>query len=146
MGITCRGRIKGKREVEVDVFLNSGSDYVALPRRIAEEIVPRPVGEEEFVLADGSIVRRKVYEIEIEIEDHRGKRKSCKALATVEEREDVLIGFEVMEKLRLVLNPAKRVEKFICNTCYTSLLLPDFRKICRHIPRTKIGNMKHKEK
>ncbi len=95
MGITCKGKIKGEGgEVEVEVFLNSGSDYVVLPRRIAEKINPKYVGEAEFILADGSIVRRRVYEIEVEIEDHKGKRKSCKGLATIEEREDVLIGLK----------------------------------------------------
>jgi predicted aspartyl protease len=59
------------------------------------------------MLADGSEVRRKVYEIEVEIEDHNGKRKSCKSLATIEERKDVLVGLDVMKKLKIILNLAK---------------------------------------
>jgi predicted aspartyl protease len=112
MGITCKGKIKVKGEVETEVFLNSGSDYEVLPRNIAEKISPKLVGEEEFILADGRIVRRKVYEVEVEIEDHKGRRKSCRSLATIEERPDVLIGFDVMEKLRLILNPAERKAYF----------------------------------
>jgi predicted aspartyl protease len=96
MGIYCKAKIKGtKEEVEVKAFLNSGSDFVVLPRSIAEKIFPNPIGEAKFMLADGSEVRRKVYEIEVEIEDYKKRRKSCKSLATIEERKDVLIGFDV---------------------------------------------------
>ena len=51
MGIICKGKIKGKEEIEVEMFLNSGADYVVLRRKIAEKISPEPAGEEEFVLA-----------------------------------------------------------------------------------------------
>jgi len=113
MGVYCKGKIKGtKGEVEIKAFLNSGSDYVVLPRTIAEKILPKPIGEAKFMLADGSEVRRKVYEVEVEIEDHNGKRRSCKSFATVEERNDVLIGFDVMKKLKLILNLAKRKAYF----------------------------------
>lgn len=113
MGIYCKGKIKGtKGEIEIKTFLNSGSDYIALPRIIAEQISPKPIGEAKFMLADGSEVRRKVYEVEVEIEDHTGRKKSCKSFATIEERKDVLVGFDVMKKLKLILNPAKRKAYF----------------------------------
>ena len=113
MGIFCRGSVKGEKgQVEVETFLNSGSDYVLLPRVLAERIGPKPVGEEDFVLADGSVVRRRVFEIHVEVEDHAGKRKGCRALATIEERPDVVVGFEVMRELRLVLRPAEEKAYF----------------------------------
>lgn len=114
MGIFCKGKIRGEKgEVETEVFLNTGSDYVILPRSVSERIKPKPVGEEEFELADGSIVPRKVYEIEVEVEDHKGERRKGRAFCTVEERRDVAIGFEVMRDLRLVPDPAKGVVYFV---------------------------------
>lgn len=108
MGIFCKGKISGEKgEVETDLLLNTGSDYVLLPRSLAEHISPKPAGEEEFILADGRVVKRRVHEVEVEIEDHAGKRKGCRAFATIEERPDAVVGFEVMRELGLIPYPSR---------------------------------------
>ena len=113
MGIYCKGKVKGmKGEVETEIFINSGSDFVLLPKKIAKQIEPKYVSEGEFTLADGSRVRREIHEIEVELEDSRGKRKKCKAHATIEEREDVVVGFEVLEKLKALIDAAERTLVF----------------------------------
>ena len=53
-------------------------------------------------------MRRDIYEVEIELEDRTGKRKSCRARATIEEREDVVASFEVLEKLEVIVDAAGR--------------------------------------
>ena len=108
MAIFCKGKFKGmKAEVKAKTLLNTGADYAILPRWMAEKISPKPMGEEEFELANGSIVRRRVYEVEVEIQDHAGKRRGCKSLSTIEERLDPAIGFQAMKKIKLIPNPAK---------------------------------------
>jgi hypothetical protein len=47
---------------------------------------------EKGVLANGSVVRRRVYQVEVKIEDHTGKRRTCDAFCTMEERSDVALG------------------------------------------------------
>jgi predicted aspartyl protease len=79
-----------------------------LPRKIAEKIKPTEIGEGEFILADGSRVKRVVYKVEIELEDSKGKRKKCEAHATIEEREEPAVSFEVLEKLGAVINIRKK--------------------------------------
>jgi predicted aspartyl protease len=107
MTIFCKGKIKGEKGTcEAEFFLNSGSDYVILPKTMAERISPDPVGEEEFILADGSVIRRRVHRISVEVEDHRGERRECEALCTIEERPDAALGFEVMQKLKLSFHPS----------------------------------------
>jgi predicted aspartyl protease len=113
MGIYCRGKIRGEKgEIEGEFFLNSGSDYVILPQAVAEKLSLKPVGEEDFLLADGSTVRRRVYEIEVELEDHEGKRRRCKSFCTIEKRRDVL-GFDVMQKMKVVLNTGEGKAYFL---------------------------------
>lgn len=93
MGIFCRGEFRGQSgKIEALALLNTGSDYVILPRRMAELISPKPVGEEEFEEANGSRARRRVNEIEVEVEDYAGKKRSCRTLTTIEERMDLPSG------------------------------------------------------
>ena len=107
--IYTKGKVKGEEgEVEGEIFINSGSDVVLLPKKVAKKIKPKYVSEGEFTLADGSRVRRDIYEIEIELEDSNGKKKRCNAHATIEEREDIVASFEVLEKLRAVIDTAER--------------------------------------
>ena len=104
VGITTKAKIKGEREVEVEVFVNSGSDYIILPTSVAEIVKPKEVGEDEFMLGDGSIVKRKIHEVELEVMDSNGKVKKLKGKCVVEERPDVLLGIEVLEKTGAILD------------------------------------------
>lgn len=49
----------------------------------------------------------------MELEDHEGKRKKCKSFCTIERRQDVLIGFDVMQKMKIVLNTAEGKAYFL---------------------------------
>jgi predicted aspartyl protease len=107
--IECKGKVKGeKKEYKGKFVVNSGSDVVLLPRKIAEIIAPKLVGEGELILADGSRVKRLIYEVMVEITDSKGKVKSCNAYATIEEREDVVISIEVLEKLGAIIDVRER--------------------------------------
>jgi predicted aspartyl protease len=102
--IWCKVGLKGRTgEVDVTSLLNSGSDLVVLPKRIAKEISPNPVGDVEVELANGKIVRRKVYEVDLWIENpDTGEKREAKVQATIEERDYPLIGISAMEKLKIV--------------------------------------------
>jgi predicted aspartyl protease len=80
--------LRGKRgEVRSEALLNSGSDVVILPKEMAQEIGPEPVGVVLIELADGRVVRRKAYEVEVEFPDDKGKVRRVKTEATIENRE-----------------------------------------------------------
>lgn len=103
--IYCETTIKGEKgEVETKALLNSGSDYLVIPREIAEKVSPKLTGEDEFLLGDGRIIKKKIYDVEVTVKDSRGRTKSCSSLATIEDRPDVLLGLSVMEKLKMFLD------------------------------------------
>ncbi len=70
--------------------------------------MPRKVGEAELTLADGSRIRREIYEVEIEVVDATGKRKSCTVHASIESIDEPIISFEVLEKLSVLIGVKER--------------------------------------
>ena len=89
----------GKRAVKARALLNSGSSFVVLPSKLAQKLELKPAGKAEIELADGKVLEREVYEIEVEMKNEQtGERRSAKSLATVEERDYPLLGTEAMEK------------------------------------------------
>jgi predicted aspartyl protease len=103
MAIYLKGKIKGKTgEYEGLFFINTGADVILIPKQIGEEIKPKFVGRGELLLADGSKVKRDLYEVELI--DSEGKIKNCKALATLEKREDVVTSFETLKKVGAVID------------------------------------------
>ena len=99
-------KFKGKKgEVEALSLLNSGSDIVVLPKVIANEISPVHSGRIKVELANGKIIKRDAYYIEIEVKNiETGKKRRAKVLATIEKRDYPLIGVAALEKLKLMLD------------------------------------------
>jgi len=64
LGITyITGRVRGPLgEEEVRFLVDSGATYTVLPEDVWKRIGLKPLREHEFVLADGTVVRRKVSE------------------------------------------------------------------------------------
>ncbi|BES81006.1 hypothetical protein PABY_05730 [Pyrodictium abyssi] len=57
-----RGRSK-----RVRFLVDSGVTYTVLTRSVWEELGLKPLGKIEFILADGTVLRRKVSEVLLEL-------------------------------------------------------------------------------
>jgi len=113
MTIYLKGKIRGESgEHEGLFFINTGADVILIPKEIAEKIKPKFVGKGELLLADGRKVKRDLYEVEVELTDSKGKIKSCKALATLEKREDVVISFETLRKVGAIIDVSEEKVEF----------------------------------
>jgi len=88
----------------VRFLVDSGATYTVLPERVWRRIGLKPLREHEFVLADGSVVKRKISECYISI-----PQGECHTPVVLGEADDhALLGIVTLEILGLVLNPFKR--------------------------------------
>ena len=89
---------------EVVGLIDTGAIFSAVPGEVLNEIGIRPVGEQIFMLADGSRMRRKKGVALFECNDRLGG-------ATVifgEPGDGILIGVTTLEALGLAFNPLTR--------------------------------------
>ena len=96
---------KGK-SVPVRLLVDSGATYTVLTKSVWEYLGLEPLGEAEFVLADGSIVRRRISEALIELLGY-GERHTPVVLG--ESEDENLLGVVTLEIFGLVLDPFKRI-------------------------------------
>jgi len=95
----------GRRSRWVRALVDSGATYTVLRKDVWEELGLRPIGEMEFVLADGTVVKRAVSEALIELPGY-GERHSPVVLG--ESEDENLLGVVTLEIFGLVLDPFKR--------------------------------------
>jgi len=99
------GRVRGSLgEEEVRLLIDSGMAYTVLPENVWRSIGLKPMGEHEFTLADGTIVRRKFSECYIILPQGEGYTP----VVLGEEDDQALPGVVTLEILGLVFNPFKR--------------------------------------
>ncbi len=106
MGVTyIVGRVKGPLgEEEVSFLVDSGATYTVLPERVWRSIGLKPLREHDFVLADGTVIRRKVSECFISLP--QGEAHTPVVLGEADDY--ALLGIVTLEILGLILNPFKR--------------------------------------
>ena len=63
------------REVNVRFLVDSGATYAVLRRDVWEKLNLKPLGEMEFILADGTTIRRGISEAVISLSGY-GERHS----------------------------------------------------------------------
>lgn len=109
MGITyVEGKVRGPLGEEVVRFLvDSGAMYTVLPEEAWKKIGLSPMREHEFILADGTAVRRKVSECYISLP----QGESHTPVVLGEAGDHPLLGVVTLEILGLVLDPFKRTLK-----------------------------------
>jgi clan AA aspartic protease len=93
-----------KRAAEVEVLVDTGAIYSVLPRPILETIGVRPIGREEFTLADGTRRRYPVGEVFFEFSGKVGTSKVVFAPRGA----TPLLGCLTLESLGLMVNPITR--------------------------------------
>ncbi|MCS7113262.1 MAG: aspartyl protease family protein [Nitrososphaerota archaeon] len=106
MGITyVEGKVRGPLGERIVRFLvDSGATYTVLPEDVWRSIGLNPMREHEFILADGTVIKRKVSECYISLPQGEGHTP-----AVLGEADDyALLGVVTLEILGLVFNPFKR--------------------------------------
>ncbi len=94
-----------KRVKEISFLVDSGSVYSFVDRKILKELGIKPETVKEFILADGSIVKRP-----IGIARFKYKKDVGGAPVVFGETDDEnLLGATTLEALGLILDPFKRV-------------------------------------
>ncbi len=108
MGITyVQGTVRGPTGTEADVrfLIDSGATYSLLPEPVWTAIALSPKREMEFVLADGSTVRRAVAECHVSLP--QGEGHTPVVLGQPGDAE-ALLGVVTLEILGLVFDPFRR--------------------------------------
>ena len=95
----------GGRRVNVRFLVDSGATYTVLAKEHWEYLGLKPKREVELILADGTVITRKLSEAVIEIPSH-GEYTSPVLLG--EEGDENLLGTVTLEIFGLVLDPLKR--------------------------------------
>lgn len=93
-----------KRAREIEVLLDTGAIYSVLPRSSLEDMGIRPMGREEFTLADGTHKRYPVGEAFFEFGGKAGTSKVVFAPRGT----TPLLGTLRLESLGLMVNPITR--------------------------------------
>jgi predicted aspartyl protease len=94
------------KEVRVNFLVDSGATYTVLAESVWRELELEPMGEMEFILADGTVIRRRVSEVLLELPGY-GERHTPVVLG--ESEDENLIGVVTLEIFGLMLDPFKRV-------------------------------------
>jgi clan AA aspartic protease len=95
----------GEKSIRVKFLVDSGATYTVLTRNIWVELGLKPLGEMEFILADGSVIKRKISEVLLELPGY-GERHTPVVLG--EEEDENLLGVVTLEIFGLILDPFKR--------------------------------------
>jgi predicted aspartyl protease len=109
---TTISNIQYPKKKATDIFLvDTGSGYTVLPYEIAKKLKIEPVREQDFTLADGTIMTRKIGFALIELDLTKQKYGVQRAPATVvigEKGDNALLGAVTLENMGLIVDPFKR--------------------------------------
>jgi len=89
---------------EIELLVDTGATFTKLSSRLLETLGVPSSFEREFEIADGSMLRRRVGYVEIEVEG----RKAPVPVAFAEDGERPLLGATALEILGLSVDPQKR--------------------------------------
>ena len=95
----------GGVSVRTRFLVDSGATYTVLTKSVWERLGLKPLGEVEFVLADGTVVRRSISEAVLELPGY-GERRTPVVLGM--EEDENLLGIVTLEIFGLILDPFKR--------------------------------------
>ncbi len=107
MGLThIEGSVTGPtgKSATVKFLVDSGATYTLLPHKTWRGIGIKPARQQEFTLADGTTIQRKVSECLISLPQGTGHTP----VILGEAGDEPLLGIVTLEILGLVLDPFKR--------------------------------------
>ena len=106
MGLTyIEGKVSlHKKSASLQFLVDSGATYTVLPQTVWKKLQLTPKREQSFILADGTVMKRKVSECYIEI-----PQGACHTPVILGEKHDeALLGTVTLKELAVVLNPFER--------------------------------------
>jgi clan AA aspartic protease len=109
MGITVvilkvRNPKDERRLIEEKFLVDSGASFSVVPGPLLDKIGIKPRREQEFTLADGTTIKRKVSEAVFE---YRGNRATSPVVIG-KKNDSLLLGTITLETMGLVLDPFER--------------------------------------
>ena len=93
-----------KKVIKADFLVDSGAAYTVLPKDLVEKLGIKDGFEQQFVLADGKVVKRKVGNALIEYQG----REVASPVILGKARDSKLLGVLTLEALGLSLDPFER--------------------------------------
>ncbi len=112
LGDLCMGLVyvdgfvkHNNNRVSVRFLVDSGATYTVLKKEVWEKLGLKPIDEFEFILVDGTVIKRKVSEVIIELPGY-GERHSPVVLG--ESEDENILGIVTLEIFGLILDPFKR--------------------------------------
>ena len=92
------------KSFEGSFLVDSGATYTVVPKEILKKLGIKEEGKEQFVLADGKIISRKVGNA---LYEYQGTQRAAPVLFG-EKGDSLLLGIFTLEALGLSLDPLKR--------------------------------------
>lgn len=102
--VKIKSSYKSKRFIEERLLVDSGAIYTIVPTQDLEELGIVAHSEEEFELANGEVVKRKVGDAHFE---YKG-RKGSAPVVFGEVGDSKILGVLTLEALGFVLDPLRR--------------------------------------
>ena len=93
-----------KNKVSGKFMVDTGAAYTVLPQALVDKLHLKPVKTQEFTLADGTTVARRLGHAMVEIDGDRAP-----SIVVLGERDDSpVIGVVTLENMGLMVDPFKR--------------------------------------
>lgn len=93
-----------KKFVEGEFLIDSGASYTVLSKKYVEKLGLKPSFEQEFILADGRVVKRLIGNAIVEFQG----REVASPVVLGKEHDSLLLGALTLEGFGLVLDPFAR--------------------------------------
>lgn len=108
MGITTIAAtvtgLDGKKRVSGKFLVDTGATYTVVPNEFVKKLNLKPIKTQEFSLADGTIIKRKVSYAFVEIDGN----KAPSTVVIGEEGDSPILGVFTLEGMGLMIDPFKR--------------------------------------
>lgn len=102
--LTVKNPADPSKVYEGNFLVDSGATYTVVPEETLKKLGIKVAGEEEFSLADGRIIKRKVGNA---LYEYQGQERAAPILFG-EKDDSLLLGTFTLEALGLTLDPLKR--------------------------------------
>jgi len=96
--------LDGKKKVSGKFMVDTGAAYTVVPYDMSRKLNLKPVKTQEFVLADGTSVKRKLGHAIVELDGE----KAPTIVVIGEKGDSALIGVLTLEGMGLMVDPFKR--------------------------------------
>lgn len=116
------GKVKGEqgKTVNVRFLVDSGITYTLLPLQVWRALGLKPKRSVEFILADGTTIKRQMSECQIML----ARREGHTPVILGEPEDKALLGILTLEILGLILNPfTRKLQPLRMTLSYSSLMV-----------------------